>query len=142
MDEYKIRLVKGRVYELGSVGADGSAVRYPLHEFGKKKKNKIAALKIASTLDHVDEIGIERAVEKKLIKRLEDDMVEIRVGGETIRAYCFHRRHGYELVIVGIEGETHRGGSTTSSVFIKKYRPLVEAARHVVETEGPDRNVH
>lgn len=139
MDQYKIeKLSKGApddyyecIFQLETIG-ENEASRSPLLEFGKKSKNREAANKLLNTIEHIEKIGVVAAINKETIKHLSGNMYEIRINRTTIRAYCHGTNENKMLVIVGVEGETHRGGSTNSQNFINKYRDKIEIVENLL----------
>ena len=82
-----------------------------LQRFAAKQSNREAAGKLLSTLDAIRKQGIPRSVEKKTIKRLRDEIVEIRVPNAVIRAISYNKSGENAIVLLDIE-RTHQGSGS------------------------------
>lgn len=111
------------IYQLQAASSDKTL----LERFAAKKQNREASLKLASTLDLIRKSGIARSVGNMTIRRVEGDIVEVRVSGTVIRAFSYQRNGEDALVLLDIE-RTHQGSGSIRR-HIEAAKPKAEAAR-------------
>lgn len=112
--------------------------RAPINELGKKQKNKAACIRLIKLLEAIKKRGVARSIEIKTMKHLEGKLYEIRDVASTMRLYCYNEQGIEIVVIVGIEAETHKGGSSQSQRYIDKYQPKIGIVERLLQEGGHD----
>lgn len=102
-----------------------------LQRFAARESNREAAAMLLSTLDSIRTQGVARSFEKKTIKRLSGDIVEIRVPSTVIRALSFNEAANPKLVVLEI-AKTHQGSGNMSRL-INNAQKKAASARALLE---------
>ena len=106
-----------KVFQL--VGHGQNKVTKPLDKL-KGINCNLQAVSLLSAIKKIEKVGIGTSFEVKTIKTLKGRLCEITIKGVTTRAFCYNDGANERIIILDVEKETHKGGSTNSKRYMDR----------------------
>lgn len=110
---------------------NASSGKTVIQGFASKKANMEAAAKLVTTLDGIRRVGMGISERNGTIRRVDGDIVEVRVPGTVVRGFSYNRHGEGALVVLSVE-KTH-GGSGNIGRHIRDVRPRAAVAKRLLD---------